>query len=107
MASTTTKPAPVFSDKVNSVKSVTDVRVVAARYTNADGAEHVGIFLVMGKDTEDNGVGVYSLLDGENINSLRIPSKHIKAGIRAYIASGKEVGESDVPESLANLDIGG
>lgn len=103
---------PTFVEgKANEVVALTEAKILAVAFVDADGKKSTALAIVFGTDTEDNAPGVFIMANEQQMREqLRVANPLIKKGVREYLAGRKAVKAEDIPEAptsgLGYLDLG-
>jgi hypothetical protein len=73
------------SDKVNSVLGVTEIKMFAFRFADANGNVSVAFALSFGKDQIDGGPGVYSVNPEDIERVVKLSPKFVADAVRAHM----------------------
>lgn len=97
------KQREIIPNRPNQVISVTEVKLVAFRFTDGDGNVDTTVAICGGKDSEDGGIGVLAIDARDFQRGIVIPTPYVKKGIRALLA---EQNKAPVLESPEGLELG-
>jgi len=98
------RPAEYIQGRSNEVTSVAEVKVLAVAYADGEGKRCVALVMAFGKDTEDGGLGVFTMANEEQMaEQLRIAPPLLKKGVRTWLQGLDPVQADDVPASITAL----
>ena len=100
------RAAEYIPGKSNEVVSVTPVQMLAVAFADADGRRSVALVMAFGKDTEDGGLGVFTMANEDQMaEQLRIAPPMLKKGVRAWLRGQKPIGADDVPDAALSITV--
>ncbi len=90
----------------NEVVGITPANIFAVAWVNDEGRKSMCLAIVFGKDSEDEGPGVFILADEMQMKEqLKMANSVVKKGVRKHLASGEETTADDVPANLSKVGI--
>lgn len=98
------RQAEYIPGKTNEVVSVTEVKTLAVAFADSEGKRSVALVMAFGKDTEDGGLGVFTMAnEGQMAEQLSIAPPMLKKGVRAWLQGLDPVSAEDVPAAVTQL----
>lgn len=91
----------------NSVMGITEARVFAVAFTNAEGRQAMCLALQFGIDTSDRKPGVYIMAEEAQMREMRIAGTLVRDAVRKAVARGAVETEVVPDDVMPRTETGG